>query len=220
MTRKTTINYSDIRILSEQLFDEDTRKSFARIADQVISNFETGSNNRFCVETVRESIASIDNMIGGIGINELLVPTPNNYTGDYPANERPIHRPLQYALGHLLMSNWPRDAIRYSCQHIEGILKAEFEKEIHGIRRKPLGSIVRDLKKRNILGNDLIQHLENLVTILNIAKHEHGNDAVRIPDPLRTIDSQVFNIHEAVSMYFICRRLGVLLLAESSTPRH
>ncbi|MEW5747208.1 MAG: hypothetical protein AB1793_00260 [Candidatus Thermoplasmatota archaeon] len=221
LTRRTTINYIEIEVLSERLFDEDTLKSFARIAAQIASNAGTEEgrpSSRFCIESVREPIALIDDIIGGVGINQLLVPTADTYTGHYPVNERQIHRPLQYALVDLLTSIRSRDTIRYGCQHIEGILKTMFENEIHGIHRKPLGQIVKDLKKRSILGNDLIQQLENLVTIMNIAKHEHGNDAIRIPDPLRTVESQVFNTHEAISMYFICRKLGVLLLAESSTP--
>ena len=177
------------------------------------------SDRHSAVEPFRDSILDIDRMIGGIGIDRLLVPVSNTYTGDYPEDERPIHRPLQYALIELLDCYRPRDAIRESCQHIEGILKMKFAEVIHNIDFKPLGSIVKDVKSMNLLRGEIIWQIEHIAHILNIAKHEYGLDAVQIPDPLRRIESQVFNIHEAVSMYFICRKLGILLLAESGTPQ-
>jgi hypothetical protein len=128
---------------------------------------------------------------------------------------RPIYRPLQYALGAMLQSNWPRTAVQMSCQHIEGILKKKYGGVVPGIDHMPLGSIVRQVKSMKLLGVGIVQQLEKVAVILNIAKHEYGSDAIRIPGSLRGAESQVFNIHEAVSMYFICRKLGVQLLVDS-----
>jgi len=217
MTKNETINHVEIRDLSRQLFDGQTRQSFLKIALQVSVITKTKawtSGYHASVEPVRDSILHIDNAIGGVGIDRLLVPTSHGYTANLPIDERPIHRPLQYALGAILVTNWPRTAVQMSCQHIEGILKKKYEGIIPGIDHSPLGSIVRQIKSMELLGVETIQQLEKVAHILNIAKHEYGSDAIRIPNSLRRTESQVFNIHEAVTMYFICRKLGVQLLAD------
>jgi len=210
------INHSEIKDLSEQLFEAETRKVFLNISSQVrvLTRHGRGrSGIHGSVEAVRDSILQIDNAIGGIGIDRLLVPTSDSYTGRYPVEERPIHRPLQYALRDMLLLNSPRTAVQMSCQHVEGILKNKYAGVIPGIDRKPMGRIVRLVNSMNLLGIEIVVQLDEVTTILNIAKHEYGSNAVRIPDPLGLVESQVFNIHEAVSMYFICRKLGVQLLA-------
>ena len=95
-------------------------------------------------------------------------------------------------------------------------MKEKYEGVVPGIDHRPLGSIVRQVKSMKLLGVEIVQQLEKVAVILNIAKHEYGRDAIRIPGSLRRdVESQVFNIHEAMSMYFICRKLGVQLLADS-----
>ena len=217
MTKKTSINHDEIALLSNSLFDDATRLSILQIATQVYDISKTDrwkAGYQATVEPVREAIAHIDEMIGGIGINNLLVSESGTYTGKYPIEERPIHRPLQYALVLTIHSNYPRFAVQESCEHIEGILKSRFQEEIRDIDHMPLGKILGNLRRRSLLKEKEIQRIAKVATILNIAKHEHGDDAIRIPDPLRSVESQVFNIHEAISMYFICRKLGVHLLSD------
>jgi len=218
MTTSERINHDEIIQLSQQLFDAETRQSFLKISSQVHAVTKTDggmSGHHASVERVRGSILHIDNEIGGVGIDRLLVPTSDGCTANLPMDERPIYRPLQYALGAILHTNWPRTAVQMSCQHIEGIMKKKCKGVVPGIDHMPLGSIVRQVKSMKLLEVEIVQQLEKVALILNIAKHEYGSDAIRIPGSLRRAESQVFNIHEAISMYFICRKVGVQLLAGS-----
>ena len=218
MTKNETINHDEITELSQQLFDAETRKSFLKISSQVRAFTKTGggmSGQHASVESVRDSILHIDNVIGGVGIDRLLVPTSDRYTGSYPIDERPFHRPLQYALTLMLQSKSARFSVQMSCVHIEGILKRKYKRVVPGIDHRPLGSIVGQIKSMKLLGVEIVEQLGKVAHILNIAKHEYGSDAIRIPDSFRRTESQVFNIREAVAMYFICRKLGVQLLADS-----
>ena len=218
MTKNESINHDEILELSQQLFDAGTRQSFLKISLQILAIPMTESSHA-CVERLRNPITVIDEEIGGVGIDQLLVPTSNGYTAsipNLPMETRSIYRPLQYALSAMLQSNWPRTAVQMCCQHIEGVMKQKYGGVVRGIDHMPLGSIVRRVKPMKLLGEEIVQQLEKVANILNIAKHEYGSDAVRMPGSLRRdIESQVFNIHEAFSMYFICRKLGVQLLADS-----
>jgi hypothetical protein len=218
MTENETINHDEILDLSHQLFDEETRQSFMKISLQILAIPRTESSHA-CVERLRNPITVIDKKIGGVGIDQLLVPTSNGYTADIPnlpMETRSLYRPLQYALSAMLQSNWPRTAVQMSCQHIEGVMKQKYGGVVRGIDHMPLGSIIRHVKSMTLLDAERVQQLVKVAAVLNIAKHEYGSDAIRIPGSLRRdAESQVFNIHEAVSMYFICRKVGVKLLAGS-----
>jgi hypothetical protein len=170
-------------------------------------------NNEIAIESVRESVSAIDKVIGGMGIDNLLVRLENNhgFTGRYPDEERPIHRPLQYALWSIYLGQ-SRTAIEENCQHLEGILKLMFEGAIENVDIRPLGSIAKEIKKRSLLNGKIIDQLILVSKILGIAKHEYNENAIRIPNLEKSLKSQVFNIHEAISMYFICRKIGMHLI--------
>lgn len=220
MARETTINHEEIQRLSQQLFEDDTRQSFLRIAQQVSAISKTNAwmhGYQATVEPLRGSMSRIDEAIGGVGIDKLLVSTADAYTGGYPKHERSIYRPLQYALILMLHTNDPRFSIQMSCEHIEGIMKRTCRKAVPNINLKPLGSIVGDVKNRSLLESGTIQNLKDVAHIVNIAKHDYGIDAIRISDSMDRVQSQVFNTHEAVSMYFVCRKIGVQLLSDYPT---
>ena len=213
------INHAEIAELSKQLFDAETRRAFSKISSQVIAIAKARYLGKPIdpahLSALRDSVLGIDSAIGGIGLDRLLVPISGGYTGHYPIDERSIHRPLQYALDEVLHGSRPRYAVLMSCQHIESILKKRYEGVLPRVDHMPMGSIVGQIRAMKLLEAEITGQLMEVVHVLNIAKHEYGPEAVCIPDPLRRIDSQVFNVHEAVSMYFICRKLGVYLLSDS-----
>jgi len=216
MDEEISINHGEIQELSRQLFSEKERSQILDIAKRLFQTFkkvEYRHNQEIAMKAVQESILALDKVIGGIGIDRLIIwlEDDHNFTGDYPEEERPIHRPLQYALWSIYLDS-SRTAIEEVCQHVEGIMKNKFENTIEGIEFRPLGSITRDVGKRRILNEDIVSQLLLVTEILNIAKHEYDLNAVRIPDMKKGIRSQVFNIHEAISMYFICRKIGMRII--------
>ncbi len=136
--------HAEIAELSNELFDSEAQQAFSRIARFAIVISEARrlglQIDKKMVSDSRNSVLDLDKAIGGIGIDRLLVPTDHGYTGRYPANERAIHRPLQYALDGVLYGTRPRYSILMSCQHIEGILKTKYHAILAHIDRAPLGS--------------------------------------------------------------------------------
>jgi hypothetical protein len=112
----------------------------------------------------------------------------------------------------------PRNSIRESCAHLEGILKKRYDRRIENIVRKPLGSITHSARRNQIFSDELLIELQLISEMNNIAKHDYGLETATIEeqDELELdLDSKVFSDFEGLAMYFICRKVGIELMKAS-----
>jgi len=200
------INWSEIKLLRSKLFSEDEIQLMEKIFEKTISS------DHF--DNWRNIINPIEEKIGGTGIKDLLVNVDNGgYTGNYDIKDRDIYRPLQYAticFTHTDIDGFlRRDSIQESCEHIENVLKRIFSTSLK-ISNCPLGQITGQIKQKNLLENNMVFLLEKINIINRIAKHEYGEDS--IPTDYDPYNDHMFTLMEAISMYFICRKVGFILM--------
>jgi hypothetical protein len=200
------INWSEIKLLRSELFSEDEIQLMEKIFEKA------NSSDHF--ENWRNMINPIEEKIGGTGIKDLLVETEHGgYTGNYDIKDRSIYRPLQYAtvcFTHKDINGFlRRDSIQESCEHIENVLKRYFSSTLN-ISNIPLGQIIGKIKQKKLLDNNMILLLEKINVINRIAKHDYNEDSIPIDyDPY---EDHMFTLMEAISMYFICRKVGFILM--------
>ena len=235
--RRDTVNHEEILWLLNQLFDKEDIDRMHRIVDKrkTLLRDEIFRNDPIAaLYPQRDEILPLDSKIGGKGIDDLVFgkgqPLMGNYGGD--RNTR-IYRPLSYAILRVIFSHPtdPRGSIGMSCEHIENVLKdrlgnldSEFLRDLEeeeligrdlGIKdSRSMGILVNEVERRRVLDVRLIAQLRKINRIFRIAKHEYGQDSVKITDVQTVAESRVFNDFEAVSMYFVCRKIGALLLGE------
>ena len=236
--KKFTINHEEIQSLLGQLFDEEdiqTIKEVVQMRVVLLRDPILGNDPISALYPQRDKILPLDNKIGGKGIDVLLFGKGKPLMGDYGGSRNTeIYRPLSYALGRLLFSNPtdPRGSIHMSCEHIENVLKdrlresttenvfelnenASEEASYQNRDTRSLGILIREIHNKKLLAQDLVGQLWNINTIFRIAKHEYGIDSVKIEEVESVVESRVFNNLEAMSMYFICRKVGTKLLGGS-----
>ena len=216
------INHQEIERLLSDLFLQNEIETIHEIYAQYRRLFvesETAQNRDQATDELRKFISPFERRIGGIGYDELLYGKDGSkYSGNYPVADRAIYRPLQYALANLLLAGNPRNSIRESCAHLEGILKRRYDRRIENILRKPLGSITHSARKMNLFSDELLIKLQLITEMNNIAKHDYGPETATIEeqDELRwNLDSKVFSDFEGLAMYFICRKVGIELMKAS-----
>lgn len=219
------INHPEIERLLSDLFLQDEIEMIRNIYAQYRLLFlesETVRSRDQATDELRKSVSPLERKIGGIGYDELLYGKDGTrYSGNYPAADRAIYRPLQYALRDLLYLGNSRNSIRESCAHLEGLLKRRYSTRIKNILRKPLGSITHSARKDTVFSDKLLVRLQLISEIGNIAKHDYGLEAVTIEasDELQwNLDSKVFSDFEGLAMYFVCRKVGVDLMRKIWIP--
>lgn len=214
--RKDNINHFLIEVLRLQLFSE---QDLTAIKNIFIIREETqfGRLRNESMDKKMDSIYSVmaplDRSIGGLCIDELYFADGIRWHGNYPLEYRPIYRALQYAIKDSLQTDRPyspRSSLYYSGLHLENLCKKMFNGHIRGIENKPLGTIVSSLSDKGLLTEPLSIRLWYAAMVVNKSKHDLEYDSVQMKEEL---ESQVFNNLEAISMYFICRKLGVELMA-------
>lgn len=213
--RRAEINHKEIEELGRQLFDAASRRALRLISNRAKATREAmdaGLSKTIDTQTIRREILVVDNAIGGATIDRLLVPTDHGYTCDLPMGDRPIYRPLQYALSEIISGSLPRYSILMSGLHLEGVLKKKYRGILPRLEHAPLGKIVDQVKSRSLLEINLISQLQMVARVVNTAKHDFSEEAVRLKAPGRGVESQVFTVVEAVWMYFICRKIGFRLM--------
>lgn len=166
------------------------------------------------MDILKNIMIPLENKIGGKGVLDLFYSDGKRFTGKYNIEDRPIYRPLQYALRDSIQVWWEprsRSSVEMSCAHIEQVLKKIFGKQIKGAEKKPMGTIISAIEKKELLNSDLIQYLWKINTLYRMAKHDFDYKW-NSEEPESTMGSQTFNNYEALAMYFICRKIGVQIL--------
>lgn len=213
--KKDRINHTEIEQLSSQLFDD---KDMPLV--KVITEFRESTvaphwklGQRATTDAMRLVMSPLEQKIGGKGIDDLLYGKKKlQYCGNWEMKDRSLYRTLQYALIRILWVYMPRESILFSCEHVQHALKKRLRIEVPRAGNRSLGSLIREARERGLLDQALLAQLDLINRIGRIAKHEYGEDSIRIDDSDSEMRSQVFTLIEAFSMYFVCRKIGVLLV--------
>ena len=190
-----------------------------------IKSIATKRNEGVRFSNIRGLVNQIDNEIGGNNIFDLIChqyTTKDSlgneslaYTGQYHSEDRAIFRPLQYAMVCLETSrpNLQRYSINMSCVHVEAVLKRKLSGLIKGADHLPLGNMVLQVKSKRlnqVLDGPMINILENTNFVYNISKHDCSFERIP-PEEYNNPDPSIFNNLEAICMFFICRKIGLML---------
>ena len=137
---------------------------------------------------------------------------PSQGVGRYQVADREVFRPLQYCAAHLMMVDeravWlARAVVSDSSAHIEGLVK-----RIGRLRFLPLGSMLRKRAVAAVLDPTTLNLALRYTPIFNAAKHDFSQDK----------DTHMFSLQDALTAYFVCRRLAFRLypLASLATNLH
>ena len=213
--KRNTINHDEIAVLRFLMFSKNDLEVISSVFEIRESTLR-GSLSRIemnkKMDMIYSVMAPLDREIGGITIDQLCYADGLRWRRDYPIEDRAVYRTLQYAIRDSLQTDlWytPRNSIYSSCLHLEGVCKKRFKGIIHGIEWQPLGRIVAMLRQKKLLVPPLQEKMDIISLVYNKAKHDFEAESVQMDDEL---DSQVYNNLEAISMYFICRKLGVEIL--------
>ncbi len=203
------INHPEIEVLLRDLFEEEDIQSIMAICRLREDIDDRGDMNPGAMmDAMRGAMSPMETRIGGDGIDELLFSDEDQLD----IRDRPLYRTHQYALQRFAWSYHPRDSIHYSCEHVQQALKKRFCTQMPEIAVKSLGSLVRLFRAKDTLDDTLLAQLEFVVKIGKTAKHRYDEGSVMLSVPRGVPASSVFTIAEAISMYFISRKLSVALL--------
>ena len=201
----TRIYHVEVRELLDTLFNRADRK--------MIRDLIEAKRNATRYRVLHEMTNSIDRALGGKGfMNQLCVKKDNRWTATYSIEDRPIFRPLQYAVGEIFERGIPhaRVAVHWSCNHVESILKRKYTGKIRGVGRMSLGVIVSRAMDQKIINQNHANILYKINALYDLSKHDF--DYYSIPEPARYAeDPTLFDLGEAISMLFICRKVGLIL---------
>jgi hypothetical protein len=204
--KDSEISWPEIKSLQSDLFSTTEIQIMEKIFEKIISSEH--------FDSWRNIVESLDDIIGGKGIRDLLVRMEYNYTGNYAHRDRDIFRSLQYAticFTHKDIDGFlRRDSIQESCEHIEAVLKRKFKQTIN-ITTLPLGQIIKKIQEKQLLDESLIYQLKKINIINRRAKHSYSED--ELPDDKPSLNSHMFTVMDVISMYFICRKIGVKLMS-------
>ncbi|MBK5211394.1 MAG: hypothetical protein JJE36_03675 [Coriobacteriia bacterium] len=134
---------------------------------------------------------------------------PGQGVGRYTISDREVFRPLQYASAHLMMvredASWlARSVVVESAAHIEALLKRVGRRP-----RLPFGALLHEKSVEAALDEITYGQARRFAPINNSAKHDFDHPK----------DTHMFSYGDALSAYFICRRLAMQIypLAALST---
>ena len=146
-----------------------------------------------------DDLSQLDRRIGGPSISTIN----RNGTGQYEIADRDVFRPLQYCA--MLFRNglqrgeldWhARDIVEMSSLHIESLIK-----RVGNLFGLPLGALLHKAIVRRRLDATTLNRLHRFTTFYNEAKHNMGHEK----------DSHLFSVPDAITAYFVSRRLGLTL---------
>ena len=213
--KRDSINHTDIKRLFLFFFDEEDMRMAQEIAKfreaRDVPHWEVDPHST--VDTLREMMSPLEQKIGGKGIDNLLYgKAGSRYCGNWETRDRMLYRTLQYSLSKIVWYYMPRDSIRESCEYVQHATKRKLRADISKTSTGSLGFLIREARTRKLLDSTFLTQLDLVDGIGRIAKHEYGKEYVMMDDSDECLKSQVFNMTEAVCMYFVCRKIGELLL--------
>lgn len=163
------------------------------------------------------AFTSFDYSVGGPSVLTIADPVfgggplnmPGQGVGRYAVGDREVFRPLQYCSAHLMMvredASWlARAVVTDSSAHIEALLK-----RIGRFPRLTFGALLRKRAISAVVDSVTLDQALRFAPINNSAKHDFDHPK----------DTHMFSYDDALSAYFICRRLALRLypLAQIST---
>lgn len=209
--QRDSINHSEIEILLSELFDDQDKLAISEVADlmEVMDDPDLMTSQKSRMDTIREAMVPLEKRIGGIGIDDLLYDKSKNWE----MKDRTLIRTHQYALIRVIWVFQPRESIFFSCEHIQHALMRRLQDQIPRTEGKSLGTLIRLAQSKELLDDTLLARLGLVDYISRIAKHKYGADSVMFDSPQEGFRSRVFTLTEAISMYFISRKIDVILQA-------
>lgn len=151
-------------------------------------------------------LLELDSKIPGLGQHNVNKQAADgHWTGVYRVEDRPIFRGIQYVGMHLDTNNpewYTRMIVTESCYHIENSLKRKT-----GIRGNlSVGMILDRIHSSSLLDKDLYDALR----LLNRTVYRGAKHTIEDID----MDSHMFSIADAITVYLACRILGARLLKD------
>lgn len=207
--QRDSINHSEIEILLSEFFDDQDKLAIREIAGlrEAMDDPLLVRNQKSTMDSMRKAMAPLEKRIGGMGIDDLLY----GKSKDFEMSDRTLYRTHQYALLRVILVSQPRESIMFSCEYVKHVLRGKLHSQIPRTEVKSLGALVHGARSRELLDDTLLARLGLVDYISRIAKHEYGADSVMFESPQEEFRSEVFTLTEAISMYFISRKIGVLL---------
>lgn len=163
-----------------------------------------------------DSLWEFDKSIGGIG--GYCMPINPTFCYFQGTEVRNIYRGYQYARSRVDIcdiSVCARDIIRDCGAELEDLLQLLLSKKLifrlardFGIE-KPLGVLIKEIEKRNMLPIELIGELKLMLRNYNISKHDINIDEER---------ERTFLTEDAIIYYLACRKIGIKILKIINTP--
>jgi hypothetical protein len=183
---------SDIALLLEDIVSEISKEDVNNIV----------ARHDISVELGFDIFEECDKRIPGKGVHNIEKPNGRGgFTGDYELGDRPIYRPFQYVEAYFSWDNFEwltRDIVRMACLHVESCLKRyckRYGTEMFGnLLNSEAG---KTLPRKLWTWLDLIR-----VEFYNTSKHH-----------ITKSEDHLFSKEDAISVYFICRKLGYELLS-------
>ena len=126
---------------------------------------------------------------------------PRYGVGRYTIADRDVFRPLQYCAVNILFMGdgveWlARDIVEMSSGHIEALVK-----RVGKLRFLPLGTAIRKASVKRALDPATWDQVVRFVPVYNSSKHDFDHDK----------DTHLYSLSDALTAYFVCRRLGAKL---------
>jgi hypothetical protein len=215
MVEISDVHHNGISTCVNKLFEKE-------IIEKIESLFALLYNDK--EEEIRKSINDIDNRIGGNNLLDLLnhpvLERSDNgnkrvgYTGLYKIEDREIFRPIQYSLICFEVDNshLHRYSVHMSCVHVEAVYKRLLQQHGFSSCNLPLGQLINKFSRCKIetVNDEIISLLQDITSIYNIAKHDCSNDTIPFERRGKS-DPMMFTLAETVFMFFICRKVALLL---------
>ena len=154
-----------------------------------------------------EDLTTIDRTIPGLGFVDINERTPTgSLVGVYQIPDRPIFRGIQYVGMNLTMCpiEWlSRKIVIDSCYHLENSLKRRLR--IREDQRYSIGVILSHENGKQLEGS-----VRKPLIVLNQAVYNRAKHTIEALD----LDSHMFSVADAITVYLCCRVLGAKLIAK------
>jgi len=193
-----TLSHIELQKIYDEFLEEKIKNGIEKFMEQNLDE----------PDYLTDSLWELDFMIGGIG--RYCMP-PNPVNNPFPAGiERELYRPLQYARSNIDICDvrmQARFVIESAGMHLEAACRLYLkEKCALGNMRfynTTLGKAVNKIKQIGEFEANVINALQNFVSVYNRSKHEINQDDSR---------ERLFNAYDAITVYFTVRVLGLIIL--------
>jgi hypothetical protein len=157
-----------------------------------------------------DKLVNLDREIGGVGLHNVQHPVNGNeMSGNYRIEFRPQFRPIQYVYMHLTfddLASTSRDIIENSCLHVEYAVKLRFN--IPENMNASLGILLNGKSFKQKVHKELDPTLLDLLNRLNRIVYRRAKHTIERV----SLDRHKFAPGDAISIYLVCRWIGVKLL--------